>query len=198
MWKDSKLPTCQPVVCHTCFFDVCAVLCRLRYTSSKKLSNNRLLLRLWFSWNRHSKKTSNTWLKCFYRRLLHTDTCIADSQMLTPVNTAPQTLTPVSETDPHRHLCSSFQHTWRTDTHCSEHALPSMCRLPLTVTCVVHNNNNNNNRIERRNSRFFTISSLRCEPSPTRTLKWLGRNHVQITCNLSCYMPCGTKGQLSY
>ena len=31
--------------------------------------------------------------------------------------------------------------------------------------------NNNNNRIERRNSRFFTISSLRREPSPTRTLK---------------------------
>ena len=35
-----------------------------------------------------------------------------------------------------------------------------------------NNNNNNNNRIQRRNSRFlFTISSLRREPSPTRTLK---------------------------
>ena len=35
---------------------------------------------------------------------------------------------------------------------------------------------------------FFTISSLRREPSPTRTLKWPGRNRVQITCNaLSAY-----------
>ena len=32
---------------------------------------------------------------------------------------------------------------------------------------------------------FFTISSLRREPSPTRTLKWPGRNRVQITCNTS-------------
>ena len=33
-----------------------------------------------------------------------------------------------------------------------------------------NNNNNNNTRIERHNSRFFTISSLRREPSPTHTL----------------------------
>ena len=32
---------------------------------------------------------------------------------------------------------------------------------------------------------FFTISSLRREPSPTRTLKWPGRNRVQMTCNIS-------------
>ena len=38
----------------------------------------------------------------------------------------------------------------------------------------------NNNRIQRRNSRFLTISSLRREPSSTRTLKWPGRNRVQI------------------
>ena len=44
---------------------------------------------------------------------------------------------------------------------------------------------NNNNRIHRRNSRFFTLSSLRHEPSPTRTLKWPGRNRVQISCNTS-------------
>ena len=44
---------------------------------------------------------------------------------------------------------------------------------------------NNNNCIQRRNSRFFTISSLRREPSPTRTLKWPGRNRVQIACNTS-------------
>ena len=63
-------------------------------------------------------------------------------------------------------------------------------------------NNNNNNCY----SRFFTISSQRRELSPTRTLKWLGHNRVQITCNtsnayhvrVSCYVPLGTKGQLSY
>ena len=32
---------------------------------------------------------------------------------------------------------------------------------------------------------FFTISSLRREQSPARTLKWPGRNHVQITCTTS-------------
>ena len=48
-----------------------------------------------------------------------------------------------------------------------------------------NNNNNNNNRIQRHKSRFFTVSSLRREPSPARTLKWPGRNRVQITCNTS-------------
>ena len=47
------------------------------------------------------------------------------------------------------------------------------------------NNNNNNNCIQRRNSRLFTISSQRRQPFPTRTLKWPGRNRVQITCNTS-------------
>ena len=32
---------------------------------------------------------------------------------------------------------------------------------------------------------FFTISSLRREPSPTCTLKWPKRNHVQIVRNTS-------------
>ena len=50
---------------------------------------------------------------------------------------------------------------------------------------VGHNNNNNNNRIQRRYSRFFTISSQRRELSPTRTLKWPRRSCVQITCNTS-------------
>ena len=35
------------------------------------------------------------------------------------------------------------------------------------------------------NRGFFTISSLSREPSPTRTLKWPGRNRAQITCNTS-------------
>ena len=46
-------------------------------------------------------------------------------------------------------------------------------------------NNNNNKRIQRRNSRFFTISSLRRELSPTRTRMWPERSRVQITCNSS-------------
>ena len=66
-------------------------------------------------------------------------------------------------------------------------------------------NNNNNNRIQRRCSRFVTISSQRRELSPTRTLKWPGRNRVQVTCNTSsaCHvqhvvlLPPGTKGQHS-
>ena len=41
------------------------------------------------------------------------------------------------------------------------------------------------NRIQRRNSRFFTISSLRHEPSPTRTLKWPWHSREQITCDTS-------------
>ena len=32
---------------------------------------------------------------------------------------------------------------------------------------------------------FLTLSSLRCEPSPTRILKWPRHNRVQITCNTS-------------
>ena len=69
-----------------------------------------------------------------------------------------------------------------------------------------NDNNDNNNRIQRRYSRFFTISSLRRELSPTRTHKWPGRNRVQTMCNtssayhvqVSYYVPHGTKGQLRY
>ena len=45
--------------------------------------------------------------------------------------------------------------------------------------------NNNNNRIQRRYSRFFTISSQCRKLSPTCTLKWPRRSCVQITCNTS-------------
>ena len=48
-----------------------------------------------------------------------------------------------------------------------------------------NNNNDNNNRFQRHSSTLFTISSLRRELSPTRTLKWPGRNRVQISCNTS-------------
>ena len=48
-----------------------------------------------------------------------------------------------------------------------------------------HHHYHHHHRIERCNLRFFTISSLCHEPCPTRTLKWPGHNHVQITCNTS-------------
>ena len=51
-----------------------------------------------------------------------------------------------------------------------------------------NDNNNGDTYIERRNLRFFTISSLPRELSPTQTLKWPRCNGVQITCNiLSAY-----------
>ena len=64
--------------------------------------------------------------------------------------------------------------------------------------------NNNDNHIQKRNSRFLTISSLPREPSPPRTLKWPERNRVQITGNTSSAYHVqhvvlrGIKGQLSY
>ena len=66
--------------------------------------------------------------------------------------------------------------------------LPVNYRRQSTMFCTGNNNNNNNNNnnhTEKCNSRFFTISSLRCELSPTCTLKWPGRNCVQSTCNTS-------------
>ena len=61
-----------------------------------------------------------------------------------------------------------------------------------------------NNLIQRHNSRFFTISSLRRKLSPTHMLKWPWCNCVQIKCNtlstchcnMLCYVPHGRKGQL--
>ena len=71
----------------------------------------------------------------------------------------------------------------------------SLLRLTFFLLAEVRVNNNNN-RIQRRCSRFFTISSQRPELSPTRTLKWPRRNRVQITCvtssayhvQVSCYV----------
>ena len=78
-------------------------------------------------------------------------------------------------------------------------------RLPTSYSGTLLQDNNNN-CIQRRSSRFVIISSQRRKLSPTCTLKWPGRNCVQITCNtssayhvqVSCYVPLGTKGQLSY
>ena len=43
----------------------------------------------------------------------------------------------------------------------------------------------NHNCIQRRKSKILTISSVPRELSPTRSLKGLGRNRVQTTCNAS-------------
>ena len=66
----------------------------------------------------------------------------------------------------------------------------TLCDLTTATTTIVDNNNNNNNDNNRKCAirdffLFFTISSLRREPSPTSTLMWLGRNRVQITSNTS-------------
>ena len=47
--------------------------------------------------------------------------------------------------------------------------------LPTQAACRY-----NNNRIQKRYSRFFTISSQRRKLSPTCTLKWPGRNRVVV------------------
>ena len=61
-----------------------------------------------------------------------------------------------------------------------------MCKFyEYVYSPLLRVNNNNNNRIQRRNSRFFAVSSVRCEPSPIRTPKWPERNHMQITLNTS-------------
>ena len=49
--------------------------------------------------------------------------------------------------------------------------------------CSCNDNNNNNNDNDRWNSRFFTLSSLGHELSPTCILKGLGRSGVQIMSN---------------
>ena len=75
---------------------------------------------------------------------------------------------------------------------------------PRYLNSVTVSSGNNNNRTQRRNSRFFTISSLRREPSACNTYAKVARaqscaNHrTLITCNMSCFVPRGTKGQLSY
>ena len=61
------------------------------------------------------------------------------------------------------------------------HECPYMCKETNKRT----NFQLDNNRIQRRKSTFFTVSSLRREPSSTRTLMWPRRDRVQITCNTS-------------
>ena len=71
------------------------------------------------------------------------------------------------------------------------HSQPLLATEPVSCTII---DNNNNNHIQRRYSRFFTISLQRRELSPTRTLKWPGRNRVQHIERLSSasVMLCAT------
>ena len=61
--------------------------------------------------------------------------------------------------------------------------------LLLLLLLMINNSNNNNsdNHIAGTIEDFYNLFTVQ-ELSPTRTLKWLGRNGVQITCNtLSAY-----------
>ena len=58
-------------------------------------------------------------------------------------------------------------------------------RLGFLLTIKKHNKNDKIIAFKGTNRDFSTISSLHRKPSPTRTLKWPGRNRVQITCNTS-------------
>ena len=61
----------------------------------------------------------------------------------------------------------------------------SCLHTTTTTTTTTATTTTTTTRIQRRKSRFLTISSLRREPSPVRTLKWPGCNRVQLTCNTS-------------
>ena len=67
-----------------------------------------------------------------------------------------------------------------------------------------NNNDNNNNRIQRRNSRFFysLFTALRTDTRSsgpdTIVCKSRAIHQALITCNVPCYAPRGTKGQLRY
>ena len=78
----------------------------------------------------------------------------------------------------HRHICR-----YHSGTVCV-HVTVCIDTFHLWVRCVL-SVFDDDDCIERPNTRFCTMSSLRRELSPTRTLKWPGRNHVQITCSTS-------------
>ena len=96
-----------------------------------------------------------------------------------------------------KHFCSQEREE-HTDNQDEQHSLcmfrswvlvydtiTTSTSTTTTINHHHHHNNDNNNRIQTRNSRFLTISSMRREPSPTRTLNWPERNRVQITCSTS-------------
>ena len=64
-------------------------------------------------------------------------------------------------------------------------AAAAAAAVATTTTATITTTTATTTPIQRRYSRFFTISSKRRELSPSRTLKWPRRNRVQITCNTS-------------
>ena len=70
-----------------------------------------------------------------------------------------------------------------------------------------NDNSNNNILILRRNSRFFLqsphcaanrLQHVRSSGQGAVVCKSLATHRALITCNMSCYVPRGTKGQLSF
>ena len=77
-----------------------------------------------------------------------------------------------------------------------------------TKRATLNNNNNDNNyRTERRKSRFFLqsphcianrLQHVRSSGPGAIVCKLRATHRALITCNMSCHVPRGTKGQLSY
>ena len=80
-----------------------------------------------------------------------------------------------AHTNTHSHI-----HTHACNTHTRTHT-----HTRIYIFLNNNNNNNNNNHIERRNSRFVYNILTAPRTVSTRTLKWPGRNRVQIMCNTS-------------
>ena len=93
----------------------------------------------------------------------------------------------ISTPPPMRSLTSKRRTASNAGLHSSD-VQSTECDLRYTVPVNTWRYNNNNNRIQKCNLRFFTISLLHRDLSPTRTLKWPGHIRVQITYNtLSAY-----------
>ena len=81
-------------------------------------------------------------------------------------------------------LCPHFEKYRRTCVLMVDFRI-NMVKYGLGGRSEIQFADNNSNCIQRRYSRFFTISSQRRKLSPTHTLKRPGRNRVQITRNTS-------------
>ena len=91
-------------------------------------------------------------------------------------------------------------------SHCS---VSSSLRKSVTCTVsrpVINNNNNNNNRIQciirdflqSPHSTANCLQHARSSGPGAIVYKSRATHRTLITCNISCYVPLGTKGQLSY
>ena len=131
----------------------------------------------------------------------------ADNRQVTRLHSP--TVTPPSALD--KPSIRERYHRRRTCSHTSSRRSPTMVTLHDTrfVECRLwkngYNNKNNNSRIQRRNSRFFfnlltaprTVSNTHSGCPDSIVCKSRATHRAPITCNISCYMPRGRKGQLS-